>query len=149
MEVVHIYKYIDYLFYDLRVGNHQAKSVKQFSKIGRDVGRLHANGYVHGDIRLANIVFGDGVDEAWLIDFDYAGKLSDNAVYPYGWQRNTERHPDAREGASFSNAFTCYGYNHLYQKSPQLYGCSCTSMQCEKNIPGWGSSKYCRCQESV
>jgi hypothetical protein len=41
---------------------------------------MHEEGYVHGDIRCFNIVFGKG-----LIDFDFGGRI-ENAKYPPGYQ---------------------------------------------------------------
>jgi hypothetical protein len=41
---------------------------------------MHEEGYVHGDIRCFNIVFGKG-----LIDFDFGGRI-ESAKYPPGYQ---------------------------------------------------------------
>ena len=53
---------------------------------------LKAKGYVHGDIRPANIMFrvdGEG-DEVKLIDFDFAG---DEGQVTYPWDLNPECRP--------------------------------------------------------
>lgn len=41
---------------------------------------LHTSGFIHGDIRLSNIVF-DRFGDAKLIDFDYAGRIGGTSSY--------------------------------------------------------------------
>ena len=53
--------------------------LKQFLGVVETLSDMHQNGFVHGDIRLANMVFPkDG--KSSLIDFDFVGKHS-NSVY--------------------------------------------------------------------
>jgi hypothetical protein len=61
-------------------GNHFASTVEDFIPVVRALKRMHEEGYVHGDIRCFNIVFGKG-----LIDFDFGGHM-DSAKYPPGYQ---------------------------------------------------------------
>ena len=53
----------------------------------------YERGYVHGDIRLINIVFNEG--RSYLIDFDLARAEGDS--YPSGYQPFPVRHPEAVE----------------------------------------------------
>ena len=70
---------------------------KAFKQILSQLHKIHEIGYVHSDIRKENIVFGK--EEAWIIDFDLAGKEDER--YPYGYNHRTikERHPKAISGA--------------------------------------------------
>jgi hypothetical protein len=63
-------------------GNHFASTVKDFLPVVKSLQSLHKEGYVHGDIRCFNIIFGKG-----LIDFDFGG-LVDKAKYPTGYQHS-------------------------------------------------------------
>eukprot|EP01028_Stygiella_incarcerata_P013680 TRINITY_DN82_c1_g1_i1.p1 TRINITY_DN82_c1_g1~~TRINITY_DN82_c1_g1_i1.p1 ORF type:complete len:583 (-),score=173.11 TRINITY_DN82_c1_g1_i1:360-2108(-) len=104
MRMVNIDQNIQYLVYDHIKGSHKPKNVKQFAKICRDLGRLHCEKFVHGDVRVHNMLFGDrdrgeghntgDDDDAWLIDFDFAGK-EDEDKYPYGLLPIDERDPRA------------------------------------------------------
>jgi hypothetical protein len=60
-------------------GNHFASTVEDFIPVVRALKRMHEEGYVHGDIRCFNIVFGKG-----LIDFDFGGRI-ESAKYPPGY----------------------------------------------------------------
>jgi hypothetical protein len=70
-----------------RRGDHKAKSPASFVGVIEDLERLHKRGYVHGDIRGFNIVFGE--DRSCLIDFDFGGKEDRVPVvkYPKGYRR--------------------------------------------------------------
>jgi hypothetical protein len=57
-------------------GNHFASTIEDFIPVVRALQRMHEEGYVHGDIRCFNIVFGKG-----LIDFDFGGRI-ESAKYP-------------------------------------------------------------------
>ena len=46
----------------------------------QDLHILHVAGYVHGDLRKENLLFGVEDSKAWMIDFDLAGKV--NTYYP-------------------------------------------------------------------
>jgi hypothetical protein len=83
-----------------RRGRHYATTPKAFVPVIQQLKKLHAAGFVHGDIRAYNIVFGENPEEGWLIDFDYGGRIGD-AVYPRGYNQSL---PDGRrigkEGAA-------------------------------------------------
>jgi hypothetical protein len=61
-------------------GNHFASTIEDFIPVVRALKRMHEEGYVHGDIRCFNIVFGKG-----LIDFDFGGRI-ESIKYPPGYQ---------------------------------------------------------------
>eukprot|EP01028_Stygiella_incarcerata_P014129 TRINITY_DN909_c0_g2_i1.p1 TRINITY_DN909_c0_g2~~TRINITY_DN909_c0_g2_i1.p1 ORF type:complete len:698 (+),score=164.79 TRINITY_DN909_c0_g2_i1:48-2096(+) len=107
------------LCYEKRCGDtYGPKSLKQFTKICRDISLLHEKGYVHGDVRCANIVFGSKESgNAWLIDFDFSGKVG-RARYPVGWSGNDcifERHPDANAGKPLEKCHDRYSLGVLLQ----------------------------------
>ena len=54
----------------------------------KDLNRLHLKGYVHGDIRKENLLFGDNY--AWMIDFDLT-QLED-MLYPANYNSSIEEH---------------------------------------------------------
>lgn len=62
-------------------GTHYATKPTDFTLIINQLQQLHSNGFVHGDIRGFNIVFGP---EGGLIDFDYSGKPG--KPYPKGYR---------------------------------------------------------------
>jgi serine/threonine protein kinase len=62
-------------------GRHYARSPKEFIPVVAFLQKMHEKGYVHGDIRCANIVF-----DKCLIDFDLGGKLKDVPTYPDGYE---------------------------------------------------------------
>jgi hypothetical protein len=78
------------------VGKHYASSPDDFIPVVKALQDLHTNGYVHGDIRCFNIIFGVG-----LIDFDFGGKVG-----------STEQAPTYPEGFNFS-LVSQDGYRHL------------------------------------
>jgi len=55
-------------------GNHQPKSVEHFVPILLALQKIHDEGYVHGDIRLCNLIFNEDGLNSWIIDFDMASK---------------------------------------------------------------------------
>lgn len=63
-----------YMFVDGMSDVHTPKSISQCVRICRRLQELHALGYVHGDIRIANMLFGAKEDDAYLIDLDFARK---------------------------------------------------------------------------
>ncbi len=50
--------------YDFMDGDHRASSVNHFLSLFRDLQSLHKMGFVHGDIRLSNLVFLQGLYSA-------------------------------------------------------------------------------------
>lgn len=81
------YKYFD--------GCHEPVNIKQFATIAHSLSKIHDTGYVHSDIRAANLIFGQDVDDAWIIDYDLAEK--EGVPYPdtYISRGIVERHLDA------------------------------------------------------
>jgi len=72
-----------------REGGHEAKSPKAFLPIIAQLEELHEKGFVHGDIRSFNTVFGESEDDGWLIDFDFGGRAGET-VYPKGYRMALE-----------------------------------------------------------
>ena len=70
-----------------REGVHVATKPSMFLPIIEQLETLHNKGYVHGDIRAFNCVFGT-VKKGWLIDFDFGGKKIDKKPnYPSGYNQ--------------------------------------------------------------
>jgi hypothetical protein len=70
-----------------RPGQHFATSPKAFVPIIDQLQSLHENGFVHGDIRAFNTVFGNESNEqGCLIDFDFGG-YKGKRFYPKGYRR--------------------------------------------------------------
>ena len=56
-------------------GNHEPIRIGDFRGALASLQKVHSSGYIHGDIRIENIVFGHGT--SYLIDFDLARKQED------------------------------------------------------------------------
>ena len=65
--------------------------------VERAVGQIHEAGFVHGDLRLPNILVGPD-DAIKIIDFDWAGTVGE-AVYPPLLNPDIPWHPDVKLGA--------------------------------------------------
>eukprot|EP01028_Stygiella_incarcerata_P009746 TRINITY_DN467_c0_g1_i2.p1 TRINITY_DN467_c0_g1~~TRINITY_DN467_c0_g1_i2.p1 ORF type:complete len:475 (+),score=91.99 TRINITY_DN467_c0_g1_i2:844-2268(+) len=103
------------LVYDWMDGSHEPKNIFQFRKVCADVQKLHDAGYVHGDVRCANIVFGEGDNDAWLLDFDYSGKENEKR-YPRGWNAElVERHEHAKPGYPLNRLHDCHSLGEVYK----------------------------------
>ena len=50
-------------------------------ELNRSVAFLHNHGFVHGDIRITNVLVSESTSKALLIDFDEAG-LDGKVYYP-------------------------------------------------------------------
>ena len=77
-------------------GDHIPSSAAQFLPIIEILFSLHQLGFVHGDIRLANMLFAERVSESRIIDWDYGGKEGE-AFYPPGYACalvDGPRHPE-------------------------------------------------------
>eukprot|EP00980_Cylindrotheca_fusiformis_P015694 scaffold4526_cov87-Cylindrotheca_fusiformis.AAC.1 len=70
-----------------RRGGHVATSPGAFVPIIDQLDKLHKKGFVHGDIRAFNTVFGENKNQGWLIDFDFGGK-DGSVVYPEGYRQS-------------------------------------------------------------
>jgi hypothetical protein len=73
-----------------RPGCHVAKKPKAFLPIIDQLEKLNEKGFVHGDIRAFNTVFGEQEDHGWLIDFDFGGKLGTGTRYPKGYRNRLD-----------------------------------------------------------
>ena len=61
-----------------RVGSHRAENPKSFVPIIKHLQKLHEQGFLHGDIRVFNTLFGkDDTTKGWLIDFDFGRKAGE------------------------------------------------------------------------
>ena len=82
-----------------RKGIHYAKRPRSFLPIIDQLQKLHKAGFVHGDIRAFNTVFGEKEDDpGYLIDFDFSDVP--NSFYPEGYKREL---PDGhRMGEGYS-----------------------------------------------
>ena len=65
-------------------GTHGASKPVDFVPLIDQLIKLHGLGYVHGDIRGFNVVFGD---EGGLIDFDFGG-IAGKRTYPQGYRQS-------------------------------------------------------------
>jgi len=59
--------------------------------------KLHERGYVHGDVRVKNILFSYDGKTSYLIDFDLSRKRG-NVYPPYYFFDSSVRHTEARSG---------------------------------------------------
>ena len=81
------------LSYPHIAGDHSPYRLQQFTGVMKMLQTLHTAGYVHGDVRMKNIVFTK--DSSWLIDFDLAKK--EGNFYPLRYNFFAEmRHPNAK-----------------------------------------------------
>lgn len=82
-------------------GGHEPQDLNSFKNILRMLLKVHDCGFVHGDIRMANLLFND--ENSVLIDFDLArkeGEFYDPHYRPdLKWKGEYIRHIDAaRDG---------------------------------------------------
>lgn len=77
--------------------------------------KLHKAGYVHGDVRAANILvqLSSSELEVKIIDFDEAGP-ADKATYPPFWNTEITRPADAVEGAHLQMAHDDFMVNEIF-----------------------------------
>ena len=85
-----------------REGEHCATFPTDFVPIIDQLEKLHEDGFVHGDIRAYNLVFGkrekNDTPQSWLIDFDFGGN-SGVVCYPPGYKSTlTDRSRCGEEG---------------------------------------------------
>jgi serine/threonine protein kinase len=68
-------------------GSHQPQNKAQLLGVAKFLKKMHDQGFVHGDVRLLNIVFTDEASDCQLIDFDFGGRSDDPLlVYPPGYK---------------------------------------------------------------
>jgi hypothetical protein len=75
-------KHLEIIALPYKNGKHNATRPTDFIRIIDQLEKLHSLGYVHGDIRAFNVLFGD---EGSLIDFDFGG--IPGKAYPQGYQQ--------------------------------------------------------------
>lgn len=86
------------LEYKRMEGKHGFSDTKQIRCLVSHLIEIHDKGFVHGDIRLSNIVCSG--DVAYFIDFDYSGKENEH-TYPQNWNifiSDGQRHKDVKSG---------------------------------------------------
>lgn len=80
------------------------------------VKRLHGKGFVHGDLRLPNIMMGPD-NSIKLIDFDCAGRSGVAVYLPFRNRQDIKWHPDAKLGGVIRVEHDTYmlnaEFNHL------------------------------------
>ena len=92
-------------------------SVRQFEGALKQLSALHRQNLVHGDIRLANIIFSTEAT-SHLIDFDLAGSTTD--MYPLEYNTSfTERHPGALPGKNMRPEHDKFA---MYTVITQIFG---------------------------
>eukprot|EP00978_Attheya_sp_CCMP212_P031042 scaffold116005_cov63-Attheya_sp.AAC.2 len=64
-------------------GRHIPEMIDQLIEVAHHLKRFHDCGFVHGDPRLLNMVFGP---KSQLIDFDFGGREEENLKYPSGYR---------------------------------------------------------------
>eukprot|EP00543_Licmophora_paradoxa_P005481 CAMPEP_0202441810 /NCGR_PEP_ID=MMETSP1360-20130828/1319_1 /ASSEMBLY_ACC=CAM_ASM_000848 /TAXON_ID=515479 /ORGANISM="Licmophora paradoxa, Strain CCMP2313" /LENGTH=343 /DNA_ID=CAMNT_0049056963 /DNA_START=279 /DNA_END=1310 /DNA_ORIENTATION=- len=91
---------------DILCGRKEAKS-QRFADIVEALQTLHGSGYVHGDIRLSNMIL--GADKGKLIDFDLSGKENER-TYPLKFAnvQDTIRHPEIVAAMKANNVDALY-----------------------------------------
>ena len=86
------WKILEYTFIE---GGHSPNKISQFRGICKGLKIIHDLGYVHGDIRLSNMIFGE--NKSQLIDFDMSRRELN--IYPFGYRMHDtfqERHAGAQ-----------------------------------------------------
>jgi hypothetical protein len=96
-----------------RHGIHVAKRPKEFLPAIDQLEQLHEAGFVHGDIRAFNTVFGEE-GQGGLIDFDFGGRLG--RLYPNGYRpvlADGNRLGDGEAGAENNTIFQWHDWYAL------------------------------------
>lgn len=66
-------------------GSHVPESMAHLIYAAKFLKKMHDANYVHGDIRLLNMMFTDKPEDSKLIDFDFGGRVASDLVYPPGY----------------------------------------------------------------
>jgi tRNA A-37 threonylcarbamoyl transferase component Bud32 len=110
------------LSYTLLQGNMEPNNIEQIQAAKMKIDTLHHMNFVHGDIRIGNIVFCPSGNGAFLIDFDFTECFG--CEYHEVYNRELEeRHPDVRSQKTNIKKFCHdqYALNHIalkYFKEP-------------------------------
>jgi len=100
------------LEYPMVAGGHRPTNAGDFAPILAQLSKMHNDRHVHGDIRLANMVF-NGKDSK-LIDFDFSGE-EEEVWYPDGYAKvaDSKRHKDAIETWPILRDHDCFSMAHI------------------------------------
>ncbi|CAG8490655.1 803_t:CDS:2 [Paraglomus occultum] len=90
----------------------QDKKLSIQKKTMESVKKMHNQGFVHGDMRLSNIMTGPN-DSVKIIDFDWSGKVGE-AVYPPLLNPDIDWHPDVKAGAKILPDHDLYMLNNSF-----------------------------------
>ena len=76
-------------------GDHTPDNVQHFKGAVESLEKIHKNGYIHGDIRIENVIFMEDSNSC-LIDFDLARRDDDDnpCYYPKNYNDISVRHPE-------------------------------------------------------
>jgi hypothetical protein len=109
-----------------REGSHYAAKPLDFVPVVEHLEKLHAKGYVHGDIRCFNVAMGP---DGGLIDFDFGGKLlkgegetTGSLKYPQGYKpglsdgtrRGRAGVPITKFHDVYALTRVIFGFHHFY-----------------------------------
>lgn len=104
--------------YPFLPGTHVPRRLVQFFRIIENLVRVHNEGWVHGDVRLANMVFGNDEESGTLIDFDLSGPRSVRR-YPAGYNADINdgyRHEDAVSGSTLEIVHDWFSLGSIIEK---------------------------------
>jgi serine/threonine protein kinase len=139
-------------------GVHYATLPNQFVPIVDYLERMHANGYVHGDIRAYNMVlnYENSKDlKGWLIDFDFGGRIDESPKYPSGYVKSLDdgfRRGEPGETITVEDdwfalgqvIFQCYSLDHKNESSLVQHGGQLMSLQDEFDNMQLDAAKFLR-----
>ena len=91
---------------------HLPRSKEQFISVGEELKKVHEEDkYIHGDVRLANMLFPRDGRNGYIIDFDFARLEASKAKYVQGYAfKNLPRHKDARAGKAMKKIHDVFSY---------------------------------------
>lgn len=105
--------------YDYVEGGHEATSAKQFTTLANQLQAFHDENYVHGDVRIENIVFAEIPENTAFLDFDFANEK--DSYYPKGYITDRlDRHDDAVEGHPMKPNHDFYSLGEIMKKYKPL-----------------------------
>ena len=96
-------------------GTHFPSTFGQVIQVLLQLCILWKNNLCHGDVRLANMIFGE--NSSRLIDFDYCG-VEGERKYPNGYNielDDTKRHPEATPGSLLQRSHDWYSFQFILQ----------------------------------
>ena len=99
-------------------GTHYPWNIRQVITLIRKLYNLHSLGFVHGDIRYANVIFME--DNAYILDLDMAAL--ENEPYSDTYNPNLkERHHDACENQPMKKSHDRYSLHFIITKCHLLH----------------------------